>query len=61
MCDNFEERKMITKNPSIRTQATNIIRKVITDWDPGEVLIGTGNPDKPNLIKGLILPKWWEK
>ena len=61
ICDNFEERKIITKNSSIRTQATNLIRKVIADWDPGVVLIGTGNQDKPNLIKDLILPKWWEE
>jgi hypothetical protein len=60
-CDNFEERTPITKKPSIRTQVNSIIEKIIQTWEIEKTFIGTGNPDKPNLIENLDLPLIWEK
>jgi hypothetical protein len=59
-CDNFEERTPIKKSTSIRTQATEIISKVISSWETQNIFIGTGDPDKPNLINDFNLPKIWE-
>ena len=61
MCDNFEERTPIRKKPSIRTQASDIMQKVIKTWEPGRLFIGTGDPDKPTIIDDFDLPKIWEK
>lgn len=60
-CDNFEERTPIKKNPSIRTQATEIIKKVITTWEPKMIFIGTGDPDNPVINNKFELPEIWEK
>ena len=58
--ENIDERVRIKRKPSIRTQATDIIRRVISTWEPAQVFIGTGNPDTPELINEFILPKAWE-
>jgi hypothetical protein len=34
--------------------------RFVSEWKPGKVLIGTGNPDKPDLIDDLELPRCWE-
>ncbi len=60
-CDNFEERKKINQKQNVRKQAIDIIQKVLSDWSPGIILIGTGNQDKPHTIKDISLPKCWEK
>lgn len=47
----------------IRTQLTLLVNELIFDtWgiNPENLLIGTGNHEKPNLIDKLILPKCWE-
>jgi hypothetical protein len=59
--DNFEERTPIKKNPSIRTQATEIIKHVLKTWELENILVGTGDPDTPTLIKDFNLPSIWEK
>lgn len=59
-CEGIDEKISITKRPSIRTQVTNIVSHILHEWNPAKVLIGTGNPDKPVLIKDLKLPKSWE-
>ena len=61
MCDNFEERKMIISKINVRKQAVDIIQKVLFDWSPGKIMIGTGNHDRPYSINVLLLPKCWEK
>ncbi|MBI5748720.1 MAG: HNH endonuclease [Nitrospinae bacterium] len=61
LTDKFEERTPIKKYQSIRTQATEIMQKVVDTWNPGQLLIGTGNPDKPTIIKNFNLPDIWEK
>jgi hypothetical protein len=59
--DNFEERIKIKKRPSIRAQATNIIQNIISTWEPGNILIGTGDELEPELIDDFELPIFWEK
>ena len=61
LTEKFEERTPIKKFPSIRTQATEIVQKVIKSWEPGNIFIGTGDPEKPNIIGSFDLPKIWEK
>ena len=52
---------MIRRSPSVRTQATRMVRKFIREWEPGRVFIGTGDPDTPHLIDEFLLPKVWER
>jgi hypothetical protein len=59
-CEYFDESVPIKRNPSIRTQATTIIDKLLKEWRPARILIGTGNPDRPELIEELRLPRVWE-
>ena len=56
----FEERVLIRRSPSVRTQATGIVRKFTKEWSPRRVLVGTGDPDSPHLIDKFLLPKVWE-
>lgn len=58
--DGIDERIAIQPKPSIRAQATRIVRTLIKDWSPGKVFIGTGDPDTPQLIEDLNLPFCWE-
>jgi len=61
LTDKFEERTPIKKHPSIRTQATEIIQKVVDTWSPGQTFIGTGDPDNPTITNEFNLPDIWEK
>jgi hypothetical protein len=60
-CDTIDERVPLAARPSVRTQATEIVANVLKQWVPARVLIGTGDPDKPELIDDLNLPYCWEK
>ncbi len=60
ICDNYEERVPIKKSHSVRHQATKILSRVIDDWHPAKILIGTGNENNPEIIDGLNLPRIWE-
>jgi hypothetical protein len=60
-CDKYNERVPIRDRPSVRTQATRIVERIINEWEPGRILIGTGDPDNPDLISGLELPEHWEQ
>jgi hypothetical protein len=57
----FEERVPIRRKPSIRAQATSLVRRFVSEWRPGKVLIGTGDSDQPDLIDDLKLPSCWER
>jgi hypothetical protein len=59
-CDKYEERVPILDRLSVRTQATRIVQRVLDEWQPSNILIGTGDPDAPSLIPDLQLPKCWE-
>ncbi len=61
VCDNFEERTPIKRNPSIRTQATEIIKRIVNTWEPAHLFIGTGDPDNPTITNEFNLPDIWEK
>ncbi|MDO9537075.1 MAG: HNH endonuclease signature motif containing protein [Thermoplasmata archaeon] len=60
ICDNFEERVPINKSSSVRTQATRILSKVLDEWHPAKILIGTGDEKDPEIIDNLNLPRIWE-
>jgi hypothetical protein len=61
MSDFIEESFPITKKPSVRAQATQIIETLIQDWKPAHILIGTGDHDHPSIIEDFELPRCWEK
>jgi len=60
-CDYFDERVEIRSKPSVRTQVSRLVSKVISEWNPAYILIGTGNTEKPQIINALNLPKCWER
>ena len=60
ICDNFEERVPIKKSSSVRTQSTKILYKVLDEWYPAQLLIGTGDENDPEIIDNLSLPRIWE-
>ena len=60
-CDYDEERIRLKKKPSIRTQATRMVEKIINKWSPAVLVIGTGNHDSPEIIEELNLPLCWER
>ncbi len=59
--DQIDEKIAVQPQLSVRTQATRIVRRILKDWTPAHVLIGTGNPDDPESVDELILPACWEK
>jgi hypothetical protein len=59
-CDWYDERLPLRKWPSIRAQASGIVRRILDDWKPARIFIGTGNPDVPTLTEKLRLPACWE-
>lgn len=59
--ESVDERKKIKKQPSVRRQATNLIQHILAGWDPSQIMIGTGNPDEPDLIEDFTLPIHWER
>ena len=58
--EGIDDRVTIKPRPSIRTQATRIVKHILSEWAPARVFIGTGNPDLPEIIPDLELPKLWE-
>ncbi len=60
-CDHYEERIRLKKKPSIRTQATRLVEKVINEWSPAVLIIGRGDHDLPEIIEELNLPFCWER
>lgn len=58
--DYYDESIKVKKRPSVRTQATKIMQKVVNDWEPSRVFIGTGEHDEPYLINSFDLPRCWE-
>ena len=60
-CNHYEERFRLKKKPSIRTQATRLVEKIIEEWNPAMLFIGTGDHDSPEIIEELKLPLCWER
>lgn len=59
-CDDYDERRPVKRRTSVRTQATQLIENLLRDWNPRHLLIGTGDPDHPDLITSFQLPRCWE-
>jgi hypothetical protein len=59
-CDYYDERVKVRRKPSVRTQATQLVQKIVSEFEPAHIFIGTGDHDKPNLINDFKLPKVWE-
>jgi hypothetical protein len=60
-CEGADDRVPIKSKPSVRSQATRIVNHVLREWTPAKVFIGTGNPDAPQIISDLMLPRISEK
>ncbi len=63
MSKNYEERFLLTRTSSVRTQVTQIIAKLCLVWDLdlNRVFIGTGDENMPKIMNDLNLPKFWEQ
>jgi hypothetical protein len=59
--EGIDDRIPIKFKSSIRTQATRIVDYILGQWSPAKTFIGTGNPDTPQIVSDLELPKIWEK
>jgi hypothetical protein len=59
--EKHEERFPIHPRPSVRAQATQVIRAILRTWEPARVLVASGDPDHPDLINDLLLPDCWER
>lgn len=57
--EGIDEQIPIKQKPSVRTQATQIVKDILVVWEPAKIFIGTGNPDTPQIISNLKLPKGW--
>jgi hypothetical protein len=55
-CDDYDERRPVKRRPSVRTQATQLIENLLSDWNPRHLLIGTGDHLHPDLIASFQLP-----
>jgi hypothetical protein len=59
--DHYAERVPLSESRSVRAQASAIVRSVLKEWTPAQILISTGDHDSPSLIDKLDLPRCWEK
>ncbi|PZV18552.1 MAG: hypothetical protein DCF22_01310 [Leptolyngbya sp.] len=59
--EGVDDRILVKPKPSIRAQATQIVSHVLCEWAPANVFVGTGDPDAPDIITDLALPKIWER
>lgn len=59
--DYHEERIKLKKRPSVRTQATEMFKDFLSEWEPAHLFAGTGDSENPELIDYFLLPACWEK
>lgn len=45
----------------VRKQVNAYVEQLLEKWEIENVFYGTGNPDKPKITKGCVLPLCWEK
>lgn len=45
----------------VRKQVNAYVEQLLEKWEIENVFYGTGNPDKPKITKGCVLPFCWEK
>jgi hypothetical protein len=58
--DGVDESVEVKSKPSVRFQATRIVEKILCEWEPAHIFIGTGAHEHPELIEELLLPRSWE-
>jgi hypothetical protein len=58
--EGVEDSVPIRARPSVRSQATAIVKQILREWTPSTIFIGTGDSDQPEIISTLALPKCWE-
>ena len=58
--EGVDDRVPVKPKLGVRAQAIQIVNHVVKEWGPARILIGTGDPDKPQIISDLLLPKVWE-
>lgn len=61
--DKGDERFPIKRRASVRTQVTELVLDLLfNQWQisPDRVIVGTGDPDKPDIVDDLVLPVFWE-
>lgn len=61
MDEKHSERYPIVSNYKTREQVIQLLKKCLMVWDLEKLIIGTGNPDNPDIIEKLELPEVWEK
>tara|TARA_B100001063_G_scaffold210174_1_gene207619 strand:- start:8130 stop:9146 length:1017 start_codon:yes stop_codon:yes gene_type:complete len=59
-CNYYDERVEVKRRPSVRTQVTRLVQKIVSDFEPAHIFIGTGDHDTPELIDSFELPRVWE-
>jgi hypothetical protein len=59
--DGHEERTILRRLESVRSQASRIVQKVEKSWNTASIIYGTRNPDRPEIIPSLRLPTCWER
>ena len=56
VCDHYEERIRLKRKPSVRTQATRLVKRIMEEWNPAILFIGTGDHDSPEIVEEFNLP-----
>lgn len=59
-CDNFDEKITLSKKSTVRTQVTQVVNRLLQNWQPAIIFVGTGDEDNPDLIDDIHLPKIWD-
>jgi hypothetical protein len=58
--EGVDDRVPVKSKQSVRAQVIQIVSHILKEWTPARILIGTGDPDEPQIISDLLLPKVWE-
>lgn len=58
----YKKERVINFNrkQSKRTQITNIVKRILREWEITQVVYGTGDDSNPTIITSLKLPHFWE-
>ena len=60
-CEDYDELVEVKRWPSVRAQASRLVRNLLRDWSPARTFIGTGDHTCPRIIEDLYLPWCWEQ
>jgi hypothetical protein len=59
--EGIDEQVEIRSKVGVRTQATRVVDRLLKEWAPAQIFIGTGDEDAPTMLQSLQLPKVWER